>query len=167
MNDSNIKSFLGPLNEAAQRIRQSVLIESKILPDKPKPLGSFPHVKRVGNFAFVSGISARRADKSFAGVQIKKSGEVVFDIYQQTVETIRNIADVLASVDVLLSDVVEIEAFLVDIAHYPRFNEAYSRFFASDGPTRTTAAVRALPHPHQLLMMKATAHVSATLGSVR
>ena len=49
------------------------------------------------------------------------------------------------------------------MAHYPRFNQAYSRFFDKEGPTRTTVAVRALPHPHQLLMMKATAHVAPHL----
>ncbi|WP_378944835.1 IclR family transcriptional regulator C-terminal domain-containing protein [Mesorhizobium sp. ANAO-SY3R2] len=167
MNDGNIDRFLQPLIEAAARVCQSVLIENKILPDKAKPRGSYPHVKRVRDFAFVSGISARRADDSFAGAKVKKSGEVVLDIYQQTIETIRNVADVLASVGASLADVVEIEAYLIDMEHYARFNEAYGRFFDSEGPTRTTVAVRALPHPHQLLMMKATAHVSPALEELR
>lgn len=162
LNDGNVDHFLGPLKLAATRIRQSMLVENKVLPDKPKPLGSFPHIKRVGNFAFVSGISARRADGTFAGTKIRKSGRVALDIYEQTNETIRNIADVLSSVGASLVDVVEIEAFLLDIEHYPRFNEAYERFFGHDGPTRTTVAVRALPHHNQLLMMKATAYVAGS-----
>ena len=165
MNDSNIQDFLGSLKEAAARIRQSVLIENKVLASKPKPLGSFPHVKRVGNFAFVSGISARRADGTFAGTKTYQNGKIVLDIYEQTTETIRNVADVLSSIGASLADVVEIQAFLVDMDHYSRFNEAYSRFFDHEGPTRTTVAVRALPHPHQLLMIKATAHVTVSFDS--
>jgi 2-aminomuconate deaminase len=164
MNDNNIQHFLGSLKEAATRIRQSVLIENKVLATKPKPLGSFPHVKRVGNFAFVSGISARRPDGTFAGNK-SQNGKVVLDIYDQTTETIRNVADVLGSIGASLVDVVEIHAFLVDMDHYARFNQAYSRFFDHDGPTRTTVAVRALPHPHQLLMIKATAYVTVSFES--
>jgi DNA-binding IclR family transcriptional regulator/enamine deaminase RidA (YjgF/YER057c/UK114 family) len=163
MNDGNIQSFLGPINEAAARIRQSVLIENKILASKPKPLGSFPHVKRVGNFAFVSGISARQRDGTFAGTKNSTNGEIVLDVYEQTIETIRNVADVLGSIGASLADLVEIQAFLVNMDHYSRFNEAYGRFFDHNGPTRTTVAVRALPHPHQLLMIKATAHVTVSL----
>ena len=165
MNDNNIQHFLGSLKEAAARIRQSVLIENKVLATKPKPLGSFPHVKRVGNFAFVSGISARRPDGTFAGNNTCQNGKVVLDIYEQTIETIRNVADVLGSIGASLADVVEMHAFLVDMDHYSRFNEAYSRFFDHEGPTRTTVAVRALPHPHQLLMIKATAHVTVSFES--
>lgn len=167
VNDANIERVLKPLTEAATRVCQSVLIENKTLPNKAKPRGSYPHVKRVRDFVFVSGISARRADDTFGGTKVKKTGEVVLDIYQQTIETIRNVADVLASVGASLSDVVEIEAFLVDMEHYARFNEAYGRFFDGEGPTRTTVAVRALPHPHQLLMVKATAHVSPALDELR
>ena len=58
-----------------------------------------------------------------------------------------------------LSDIIEIEAFLVTMDDYPGFNEVYSRYFGTDGPARTTVAVNALPHPHQILMMKAVARV--------
>ena len=34
------------------------------------PRGAYPHVKRVGDFIFVSGTSSRRADNSIAGVEI-------------------------------------------------------------------------------------------------
>ncbi len=161
--DGELDNVLRLLQAAAERVANSTLVENKVLPDKAKPRGSYPHVKRVGNFAFVSGISARRADDTFAGARVRKTGELVLDIHEQTIETIRNIADVLTSVDASLSDVVAVEAYLVDMDHYPRFNQAYSRFFDMEGPTRTTVAVRALPHPHQLLMMKATAHVAPHL----
>ncbi|USJ28527.1 RidA family protein (plasmid) [Ensifer adhaerens] len=140
-------------------MRQSLFVESKTLSTKAKPRGRFPHIKRVGNFAFVSGTSARKPDETFAGVTKKKSGELEFDIRVQTRATIANVADILASVGSTLADIVEIEAYLADMADYDAFNEAYAEFFGEDGPTRTTVAVKALPHPHQLLMIKAVAHV--------
>ena len=45
---------------------------------------------------------------------------------------------------------------------FDAWNEAWAHFFA-DGvaPTRTTVAVRALPHPHLLIEVRATAHLPA------
>ena len=37
---------------------------------KVTPRGAYPHVKRAGNFIFVSGTSSRRPDNSIAGVDI-------------------------------------------------------------------------------------------------
>ncbi|WP_338082524.1 IclR family transcriptional regulator domain-containing protein [Ensifer adhaerens] len=159
LNEKTEEVFKKELSRAASLIRQSLFVESKTLSTKAKPRGRFPHIKRVGNFAFVSGTSARKPDETFAGVTKKKSGELEFDIRVQTRATIANVADILASVGSTLADIVEIEAYLADMADYDAFNEAYAEFFGEDGPTRTTVAVKALPHPHQLLMIKAVAHV--------
>ena len=35
----------------------------KVLAHKAQPLGNYPHVKRVGDFIYVSGTSSRRRDK--------------------------------------------------------------------------------------------------------
>ena len=43
---------------------------SKTLPDKAKPRGKFPHIKRAGDFLFVSGISSRKQDGSFEGAAV-------------------------------------------------------------------------------------------------
>ena len=147
------------LIDTATSIRQSLFIESKTLPTKAKPRGSFPHIKRVGNFAFVSGTSARKPNDTFAGAKKNKSGEIELNIQKQTAATISNITDILASIGATLEDIVELEAYLVNMDHYEKFNEVYETYFGAEGPARTTVAVEALPHPHQLLMIKAIAHV--------
>ena len=43
---------------------------------------------------------------------------------------------------------------------YEGFNEVHMRCFDATGPARTTVAVRALPHPHQLLMLKAVSRLA-------
>lgn len=159
MTDNRLTDYRGRMVDRADRIGALFYSESKVLPDKATPRGSFPHIKRVGNFAFVSGISARRRDETFVGARKTRSGIMELDIREQARATIENIRDVLRSVGASLSDIIEIEAFLVTMDDYAGFNEVYSRYFGTDGPARTTVAVNALPHPHQILMMKAVARV--------
>ena len=48
--------------------------------------------------------------------------------------------------------------FLVNMNDFGGYNAAYSEFFDYGGPTRTTVAVRQLPHPHLLVEIKAIAY---------
>lgn len=132
---------------------------SKVVAGKAKPRGKFPHVKRAGDFLFVSGTSSRRPDNSLAGVEvIDEMGALHLDIKAQTRAVIENIKDILASVDAGLEDVVEISSFLVDMADFAGYNQVYGEYFDFDGPTRTTVAVHQLPHPHLRIEIKAIAY---------
>ena len=137
-------------------------MSSKVVAGKATPRGSFPHLKRVGDFIFVSGTSSRRADDSFAGVEVDEAGETKLDIREQTRAVIENIRDILQSVDADLDDVVDISTFLVDMGDFEGYNDVYSEYFDYDGPTRTTVAVHQLPHPHLLIEIKAIAHKPAS-----
>ncbi|NCT17384.1 MAG: RidA family protein, partial [Flavobacteriia bacterium] len=44
-------------------------MKGKLVSGKATPRGAYPHVKRVGDFIFVSGTSSRKADNTFAGVE--------------------------------------------------------------------------------------------------
>ncbi|MBB1635178.1 RidA family protein [Cupriavidus sp. UME77] len=131
---------------------------SKVLTDKATPRGRFPHVKRAGDFLFVSGTSSRRADNSFAGACADAMGVTALDIREQTRAVILNIRAILQSVDCDLSDLVEITTFLVNMNDFGGYNEVYGEYFDYDGPTRTTVAVHQLPHPHLLIEIKAVAY---------
>jgi 2-aminomuconate deaminase len=48
--------------------------------------------------------------------------------------------------------------FLVDMQDYDAFNAVYNQYFTSDGPTRTTVAVKQLPNPRLLIEIKAVAY---------
>ena len=43
---------------------------SKTFEGKAKPLGAYPHLKRAGDFVFISGTSSRRKDNSITGMEI-------------------------------------------------------------------------------------------------
>lgn len=133
---------------------------SKVVAGKATPRGSFPHVKIAGDLIFVSGTSSRRPDDTFVGAEVDESGIVKLDIRAQTRAVIENIRDILQSVDAGLEDLVEISTFLVNMDDFDDYNEVYSEYFDFEGPTRTTVAVRQLPHPHLLIEIKAVAHKS-------
>jgi 2-aminomuconate deaminase len=131
---------------------------SRVIEGKATPRGRYPHLKRAGNFIFVSGTSARRADNTIAGAEVDPLGTTRLDIREQTRAVIENIRDILQSDGARLEDVVEISTFLVNMNDFAGYNEVYGEFFGYDGPARTTVAVHQLPHPHLLIEIKAIAY---------
>ncbi len=133
-------------------------MESRVVEGKATPRGKFPHIKRAGDFLFVSGTSARRPDNTIAGAEADHLGTTRLDIRAQTRAVIENIRDTLLSAGAELKDVVEISTFLVNMNDFGGYNEVYGEFFDYDGPARTTVAVHQLPHHHLLIEMKAVAY---------
>lgn len=125
---------------------------------KAAPRGKYPHVKRAGDFLFVSGTSARRADNTIAGAEVDSRGAARLDIREQTRAVIGNIRDILQSCGARLEDVVELSTYLVNMDDFDGYNQVYGQFFGYDGPARTTVAVHQLPHPHLLIEIRATAY---------
>jgi 2-aminomuconate deaminase len=133
-------------------------MEGTVVPGKAQPRGNFPHVKRAGDYLFVSGTSSRRADNTIAGADADALGATQLDIRAQTRAIIHNVSDILASVGAKLSDLVEISTFLVNMNDFAGYNEVYNECFNENGPARTTVAVHQLPHPHLLIEIKAIAY---------
>jgi 2-aminomuconate deaminase len=130
---------------------------SAVVAGKARPRGTFPHFRRAGDFIFVSGTSARRADDSIAGAAQDAQGRWSFDIRAQTRAVIENVRDILASAGARLEDVVEISTFLQSMHDFDGYNAVYAEFFGYQGPARTTVAVAELPHPHLRIEIKAVA----------
>lgn len=132
--------------------------QAHLVQGKAQPRGKFPHLRRAGDFLFVSGTSSRRPDNSFAGAEVDAMGTTSLDIRVQTRAVIDNMRDILASAGAGLDDIVEISTFLVNMNDFGGYNEVYGEYFGYDGPTRTTVAVHQLPHPHLLIEIKAVAY---------
>ena len=132
--------------------------DGKILAGKAKPLGAYPHIKRVGDFLLISGTSSRRSDNSIAGVELEGDSKR-FDIQAQTRAVLENIRDYLAEENATLADVVDITTFLVNMEDFKGYNQVYVEFFEPQtGPARTTVAVAELPHPDLRIEIKAMAY---------
>jgi 2-aminomuconate deaminase len=123
------------------------------------PRGRYPHLKRAGDFVYVSGTSARRPGNTIAGAAADAMGTVSLDIRAQTRAVIENIRSILAEAGAGLSDLVQVTVYLVSMNDFGGYNEVYGEYFDETGPTRTTVAVHQLPHPHLLIEMQAVACV--------
>ena len=131
---------------------------SKVIKGKARPRGRYPHIKRVGDFLFVSGTSSRNPDNTFEGVEVDEMGTTNLDIRKQTAAVLKNINSILGTFDASLKDVVDVTTFLVNMNDFGGYNDTYGQFFDENGPTRTTVAVHQLPHPHLLIEIKVIAY---------
>lgn len=119
----------------------------------PKPVGAFPHAKRVGNLLFLSGIGPRVRDSDqIPGVNLDAERNVVsYDIEQQCHAVFENVRLVLEDAGASWNDIVDVTVFLTNMKKdFPVFNRIYPEYFAGTGkpnPTRTTVEVGALPTP--------------------
>ncbi|HLW31942.1 MAG TPA: RidA family protein [Aequorivita sp.] len=134
--------------------------KGRLVEGKATPRGAYPHIKRAGDFLFVSGASSRLPDNTFAGVNtIDEMGTVHLDIREQTRAVIENIKDYLASEGATLADLVDVTSFLVNMNDFAGYNEVYREYFTKEtGPARTTVAVHQLPHPNLVVEIKAMAY---------
>ena len=134
--------------------------KGKLVEGKATPRGAYPHIKRVGDFLFISGTSSRLPDNTIAGVnKIDEMGTMHFDIEEQTRVVLENIKDYLATEGASMTDVVDITTFLVNMNDFGGYNQVYSEYFNKEtGPARTTVAVHQLPHPQLVIEIKAMAY---------
>lgn len=132
--------------------------KSKLVEGKAKPRGKFPHIKRAGDFLYVSGTSSRKPDNTFVGADVDEMGTTKLDIKAQTRAVLENIDDILKAEGASLEDVIDITTFLVNMNDFGGYNQVYAEFFDYGGPTRTTVAVHQLPHPLLLIEIKAIAY---------
>ena len=124
--------------------------------DRPGAYGHYPHARRVGNLLYISGMSCRQPDNTHAGVTIHDDGRVEMDIEAQTEALLANMTIIVERSGGSMDRLVDLTTFLVNMDDFPGYNRVYNRWFdAETGPTRTTVAVAALPHPHLLIEMKA------------
>jgi 2-aminomuconate deaminase len=130
-----------------------------VSPVKATPRGRFPHSRRVGEFVYVSGTSARRPDNTIAGASVDELGTTSLDIRAQTRAVLENIKGILADHGADLADLVQVTTYLVNMNDFGGYNEVWASYFDEAGPTRTTVAVHQLPHPHLLIEIQAVAYL--------
>ena len=126
-----------------------------------KSIANYPHLRAFNGALYVSGISSRRPDNTHEGAVARADGSGGFDldIRAQTKAVLTNISRILAQAGAGLEHVVDVTVFLVNMDDYAGMNEVYNGFFTDPAraPTRTTVAVKQLPHPNLLVEIKCVA----------
>lgn len=118
----------------------------------PRPVGRYPHARRVGELLFLSGIGPRATgDDSIPGNRYNADGELVdHDIVQQTHAVFANVRAVLEASGASWTDLVDVTVFLTDMAgDFAAYNAVWAEYFpdVATAPCRTTLGITALPTP--------------------
>ena len=128
---------------------------SKISTEKaPKPVGLYPHARKVGNLLFLSGVGPRVAgsddiDSQVPGLKLDKNGNFIeFDFEAQCRSVFDNVRAVLEASGSSWDKLVDVTVFLVDMKRdFKKYNEIYAEYFKDNQPCRTTVEINSLPTP--------------------
>jgi 2-aminomuconate deaminase len=115
-----------------------------------RPLGAYPHSRRVGNLLFLSGIGPRNAaDNSIPGRIFDEHGETVaYDIAAECHGTFANVKAVLEASGSSWDKIVDVTVFLTDMKKdFATYNAIYNHYFETVQACRTTVEVVRLPTP--------------------
>ena len=132
----------------------------------PKPVGLYPHARRVGKLLFLSGVGPRQVGTDqIPGVELDADGKIVsYDIAAQchsvfqNVRTIleasnahsvfQNVRTILEASNAYWMDLVDVTVFLTNMDDdFAIYNRIYAEYFADNQPCRTTVEINKLPTP--------------------
>lgn len=118
----------------------------------PKPVGTYPHARRVGQLLFLSGIGPRDPDtNAIVGNVHDADGRLIsYDIDAQTRAVFANVRTVLTASGARWEDLVDVTVYLTDMASdFARYNAVWAEYFPDIdvAPCRTTLGIDALPTP--------------------
>ena len=157
--DTNIESYeLNGQNESMKSGNQGPELwdpteaEGSVNTDAaPKPVGAYPHARKVGDLIYLSGVGPRQpGTNAIPGGPIHDSNgtPLEYDIKAQTQAVIDNITRILEEAGSSIDNVLDVTSFLIDMDRdFAGYNEVWAETLGKVGPTRTTLAIRALPTP--------------------
>ena len=120
--------------------------------DAPRPVGIYPHARRVGNLLFLSGIGPRDPQtNAIPGNENYADGRVRrYDIDAQARAVFANVRAVLEASGARWEDLADVTVYLTDMLRdFRAFNAVWSEYFPDPetAPCRTTVGIIALPTP--------------------
>lgn len=129
--------------------------ESKInTGNAPKPVGLYPHARKVGDLLFLSGVGPRTAgsdqyDSGVPGLKFDHNGNFIsFDFEKQVHSVFNNVRKILEASGSSWDQLVDVTVFLVNMKRdFYTFNKIYAEYFKDNQPCRTTVEVSSLPTP--------------------
>ena len=138
------------------------LVKCKVMSDTnkistkkaPKPVGLYPHARKVGNLLFLSGVGPRTAgsddtDSHVPGLKLDKNGNfITFDFEAQCRSVFDNVRTILEASGSGWENLIDVQVFLVNMKRdFHTYNRIYAEYFKDNQPCRTTIEISALPTP--------------------
>jgi len=116
-----------------------------------KPIGQFSQatvVEAHGKLVFISGMTARRADGSIAGIG---------DITEQTRQVCENIKAAVEAAGGSLDDVCRVDVYVRNMEHFEAIHTVRRRYFKPPLPASTMVEVSKFVSPDYLIEINAIA----------
>ena len=120
----------------------------------PKPVGLYPHARKVGDLLFLSGVGPRTAgsdttDSAVPGLELDKNGNFIsFDFEAQCRSVFDNVKIILEESDSSWEKLVDVTVFLTNMKRdFATYNRIYAEYFKDNLPCRTTCEISSLPTP--------------------
>lgn len=102
----------------------------------PKAVGPYSQATVVSNTLYVSGQLP---------FDPKTMSLISHDIKDQTLQSLKNVAEIVLEAGFQLSDIVKCTVYMTDLNQFDDMNEIYDAFFKNHKPARVTIEVSKLP----------------------
>jgi 2-iminobutanoate/2-iminopropanoate deaminase len=122
-----------------------------ISPKLRQPSGHFSHATMVaarGRFVFISGMTARRADGTIAGIG---------DIEAQTRQVCDNVKAAVEQAGGTMDDICRVDVYVRNMEHFDLIYKVRRDYFKAPAPASTMVEVTKMTSPDYLIEMNAIA----------
>jgi 2-iminobutanoate/2-iminopropanoate deaminase len=119
-----------------------------------RPSGHFSHATMIeakGRLVFISGMTARRADGTMAGIG---------DIEAQTRQVCENLRAAVETAGGTMDDICRVDVYIRNMEHFAAIHKVRREFFAAPAPASTMVEVCKMTSPEALIEISAIAVVA-------
>jgi reactive intermediate/imine deaminase len=126
--------------------------KKQITSDKiSRPSGHFSQatvIEAKGRLVFISGMTAKRADGTIAGVG---------DIEVQTRQVCENLKAAIEAAGGTMDDICRVDVFIRNMEHFPTIHKVRREYFGAPAPASTMVEVCKMTSPDSLIEINAIA----------
>jgi len=122
-------------------------------PRLPQPSGHFSHATLIearGRLVFISGMVARRADGSIAGIG---------DIEAQTRQVCENLKAAVEEAGGTMDDICRVDVYVRNMEHFDQIHKVRREYFKPPAPASTMVEVCKMTSPDYLIEINAIAAI--------
>jgi enamine deaminase RidA (YjgF/YER057c/UK114 family) len=109
-------------------------------------------IEARGRLVFISGMTARRADGSIAGIG---------DIEAQTRQVCENVKSAVEQAGGTMDDICRVDVYVRNMEHFDRIHKVRREYFKPPAPASTMVEVCKMTSPEYLIEMSAIAVVGS------